>query len=517
MDFRAYAEIGRRRMWWIILPAVGVFVCTVVAVFRLPNIYRAETVILVDSQQVPDKYVPDITTGDIAGRLTTLQQQVLSPTRLKSLVESEGLYPDPSGKLTEKQVIRSVQKSITVELVNPAVGKLGSFRIAFSSRNRNSVAPITNHLAQMFIEENMNAREIVTQGTADFLEGQLAETKQQLDQKDEQLQAIKSQNVMDLPESKPYHLEALTNLRAQLTAVQNKIEEDHRQKSILQSMLATGASAPTVDVDGSAIGDPSAKPYDAQMQKLEATLAELRTHYGPNHPDVRRAQHDIDKLKAKMDAAANDPNAQVLEDSRPAIQPSQVVRNPVIEAQISQLDEEIDNQTKLIAPLQQQIDFHTAKLQQIPVFEQQLGRLQQDYDIIKGQYKDLQDKGEAAKISHALELHQKGERFTVLDAAVTPDGPAAPSRTLFDLAGLLGGLFAGIALAAIAEVSDKSVRDEKEIAKIFGSPVLTETPLVTTKPERRSDALRWAGALVATAVGSAALGFILPIIAGRFL
>src|SRR5215831_8322171 len=153
MDFRAYAEIGRRRMWWIILPAVGVFVCTVVAVFRLPNIYRAETVILVDSQQVPDKYVPDITTGDIAGRLTTLQQQVLSPTRLATLVESQGLYP--SGKLTEKQVINSVQKAITVETINPGAGKLGSFRIAFSWKDRTKVASVTNELARMFINENL--------------------------------------------------------------------------------------------------------------------------------------------------------------------------------------------------------------------------------------------------------------------------------------------------------------------------------------------------------------------------
>ncbi|MBZ5695430.1 MAG: hypothetical protein LAN36_08705 [Acidobacteriia bacterium] len=504
-------------MLWIILATLGLSVCTVVATSRLPNIYRAETVILVDSQQVPDKYVPDVIPGDIAGRLTTVQQQVLSPTRLKTLVESEGLYPDPTGKLSEKQVITSTQKSIVVELINPGAGKLGSFRIQYSGQNRSIVAPIANRLAQMFIDENMSAREGQTADTAEFLESQLAETKKELDDKDAQLQAIKARNIMDLPESKPYHLEALANLRGQVTTIQNKIQDDQREKSIVQSMLSSTIDAPTIDVDGTAVGGGPTGPFDAQLQKLESKLSELRSHYGPGHPDVRRTQNEINKLKAKMAAAAADPtNAQAVEDSRPAIQPSPLRHNPVLEAQISQLDEEMRGQTNLLGPLQEQIEFHTTKLQQMPVFEQQLGRLQQDYDIIKGQYKDLQDKEQAAKISHALEVHQKGDRFVVLDEATTPESPAAPNRLLINLAGLVGGLLAGIVLAAIAEVNDKSVRTGKEAAKIFGRPVLTETPLVTSEPERRSRFIRLAGVLVGTAAGSAALGFIVPIVVGRF-
>ena len=517
-NLRTYLEIGRRRKWWIIPSTLGMFICTVVFSRGLPDIYRAETVILVDSEQVPDKYVAVIVTGDIAGRLTTLEQQVLSPTRLKKLIEANGLYPDPTGKLTEKQVIHGVQKSITVEVVTPGAGKMGAFRIAYSSKNRNDVARITNQLAQMFIEENLKAREEQTAGTAEFLHSQLAETKQELDGKDAQLRAIKTHNILELPEAKPYHLEALANLRAQVQTIRDKIQQDESQKNILQSMLASGANAPTVEVEGAAPGNAGGGPYQTQLQKLETKLSDLKSRYGPAHPDVRRTQLEINKLKAKAatEGQGNGP-AQPQQDLRPAVQANQMRHNPVLEAQIQQLEEDIQEQSKLLAPLQDRMEFHTSKLEQIPVFEQQIARLQQDYDILRTQYTGLQEKEEAAKISHALEVHQKGERFVILDAAVTPESPAAPNRLLMSLAGFFGGILAGIALAAAAEMNDESVRTENEAARIFGTRVLTGIPRIMSNRERRSLIWRATGLLAGTAAGSAALGFLLAFLAKGLL
>src|SRR5947208_6633397 len=133
---------------------MALFVFASVFAYRLPNIYRAETVILVDSAQVPDKYVPTINTGDIAGRLTTLQQQVLSPTRLKKLVESEGMFPEARGNRTEEEIINSVQKSIVVEAANQGPGKTRTFRIAYSSRERDTLGRLANALGRRFIGQS---------------------------------------------------------------------------------------------------------------------------------------------------------------------------------------------------------------------------------------------------------------------------------------------------------------------------------------------------------------------------
>lgn len=507
-----YIDVARRRKWPIILCAVGLFVAVTVFAYRLPNIYKAETVILVDSAQVPNNIVPAMNTGDIAGRLATLQQQVLSPTRLKKLVESEGLYPDPTKKRTEEQVIHTVQNSIIVEMVNPGAGKLSAFRIAYSSPRRNEVAGIANKLALLFIDENTAARVNQAKDTANFLGDQLEETKKELDDKDAQLRAIKSRNIDELPESKPYHLEALANLRAQLQTIQDKIQQDQREKGVLESMLLSGQDAPTVNIDTGDLG--SSNPYDAEIAKLEAKLAELRTRYGPGHPDVKRAQTELTRLRAK--AAAEKAKTADQPQPAPAVvqQAPKTPRNPVLEAQIQRLDEEIREQTRQLQPLEAQMAMHESKLQQMPAFEQQIARLQQDYDALRLQYTALLDKEKSSEISYALEVHQKGEKFEVLDAAVTPNSPAAPNRKLFSLAGLLGGLLGGIALAVVFEMNDETVRSEAEAARIIGKPVLTWIPRITTSKQRTVSRIRAVVLLAGTVAGSFVAGFLLSSLAG---
>jgi succinoglycan biosynthesis transport protein ExoP len=508
-----YWEIAQRRKWWVVLSSLGLFIASTVVAQRLHNVYRAETTVLVDSSQVPYNYVTPVVNTDISARLSTLQQQVLSPTRLKRLVEAEGLYPDPSGVKSEDDVIHSVQSAITFELVSPGGGKMGAFRIGYSSRQKNEVARIANHLAGMFIEENLKAREEQTSGTAQFLEDQLQETKRELDQTDSQLRAIKSRNIFDLPESKPYHMEALASLRGQIQNIHDKINQDQRDKGILQSMLLSGGPAPTVDVDANTGGF---SPDQIQMQKLEARLAELRTRYGPAHPEIRSTQGEIDRLRKKLAAASQDSSASAA-NQKPAIQPEKSSpRNPVLQAQIEKLDEEIKEQSSLLPPIQERMDFHTAKLAEEPVFEQRISRLQQDYESLKRQYSTLQDKKQAAEMSYALEIRQKAERFVVLDAAQTPLKPAAPNRPLISIAGLLVGLVAGVVLATGVEMADETVRSENEAARLLGKPTLGVIPRLISNRERRTSVLRVAGMLGCTVVGSLVLGLLLSVVAGRF-
>jgi polysaccharide chain length determinant protein (PEP-CTERM system associated) len=512
LGFRDYLDIAKRRKWWIILSCVGLSISTSIVAWRLPPIYSAQTVILVDNSGVPDKYVPSISTGDIASRLTTLEQQVLSPTRLKRLVEAQGLYPKPDRSETEEGVVRRVQKSIVVELVNPGGGRMSAFRIAYRSKNRLEVAPVANQLAQMFIEENLKARVDQTEETAQFLEDQVLDTKRQLDAKETELRDLESRNVMDLPESKPYHMEALAGLRSQVVSIQEKIREYERERDTLQSILLSGAIAPTVDVGSE--GGVGVSSYQAQIQKLEAHLADLKVRYGAAHPEVRRTESEIAKLKTQ--AAAEAASNPVAKPQQEITAPLKKPRNPVLEAEIEKLNQQIKEQNQLLPPLQNQMAFHESKLELLPAFEQRLARVRQDYDSLRTLYLSLKDKEQAARLSHALEIREKGEKFEVLDAAVPPTGPVGPSRVLLSIAGLVGGLLAGVALAGVAEMNDDSVRSEHEAVHLAGKHVLGGIPFIESAEEKRKRIVHSAKMLGFTAAGAAVFGFLLSVVSGGF-
>ena len=126
----------------------------------------------------------------------------------------------------------------------------------------------------------------------------------------------------------------------------------------------------------------------------------------------------------------------------------------MIDAQLAKLNQEIDEQTKLQGPLQQQIDFHVAKLERVPIFEQQIAGLMRDYDSLRSHYQSLLDKKLSAQMASELETRQKGERFVILDSAPIPDRPFGPNRVLIGLAGLVLGLLGGAALAIAIEMMD---------------------------------------------------------------
>lgn len=500
-QIREYLDLARRRKLWIILLTLGISICITVVALRLPSMYRAETVIQVDPQKVPDSVVPTSVSGTVADRLSTIRQQVMSPTQLGLLIKEMNLYPGLRDKVSEQELVARMQKSTSIDVTDSGGQRLSTFHIAFTDTDRNQVARVANRLASLFIERNLEARQRHFTGTSQFLETELQETKHQLEEKERLLQDVKSRYIMDLPESKQYHLEAMNTLRDQLRTSQDQVNRDRQSKVYIQSMA--GMSTQTIDLDQQSSASKS--PYQAQLQKLETQLKDMQVRYGPNYPDVRKLQNDINQLKAKAESEktatdAPDPQANT---------PTHQAHNPVVEAEVNKLDQDIDDQTKVQAELEKQIQYHVGKLQQVPVFEQQIAGLMRDYDTIRNHYNQLQAKKLDAAMAGEMETYEAGERFEVLDPAVPPDGPSGPRRGIMIIGGLFFGLMCGIGVAFLVEVSDESVRHEREAAQIFGKPVLAGIPKITSDKEHAWALWRVASLTAGTAVAAVAFGFVI--------
>jgi len=495
-------DLARRRKWWIILLTLGISVCIAVIAVRLPSIYRAETVILVDPQKVADGVVPTSVSGTVADRLSTIRQEVISPTQLGLLTKEMGLYPELRDKVSEQELVSRMQKSTTIEIVDAGGQRLTAFRIAFTGKDQNQVARVANRLASLIIERNLKARRQQINGTSQLLETELQETNRQLEEKEHLLQDVSSRNIMDLPDSKQYYPKALKALRNQLRISQERVDRDRQTKANLQSMAVK--VAPTTELKAPSSAAPNS-PSQARLQQLEAQMKAMLVRYGPDYLDVRKLRNEINQLKVKAESEksvgdAPDPLAGT---------PAPLKRNPVVEEEVNKLGQDIEDQTKAQAKLQKQIQDQVGKLQQMAAFEDQIAELTRDCDSLRVHYRQLQEKKLSNRIASELEMQSAGERFKIVDAAVPPGSPYGPKRAILIMGGVLLGLLCGIGVAFLVEISDASVRHEREAAQIFGKAVLAEIPKITSSRERAWARLRMASLTAGTAAVASAFGFVI--------
>src|ERR1017187_5365868 len=76
----------------IAVVAVLLTLCAVAVVRMLPPVYLADTVVLIDSQKIPEKFVSATVGDDLEERIASIRQTLLSGAELKKVIEEFGLY-----------------------------------------------------------------------------------------------------------------------------------------------------------------------------------------------------------------------------------------------------------------------------------------------------------------------------------------------------------------------------------------------------------------------------------------
>src|SRR5438067_8642110 len=92
LNFDQYLAVFRRRLWWIVVPTVMMPLMVYLASLLIQNRYTSQTLVLVEQQKVPDNFVKPVVTEELNARLTTMQEQILSRTRLQPIMERYGLF-----------------------------------------------------------------------------------------------------------------------------------------------------------------------------------------------------------------------------------------------------------------------------------------------------------------------------------------------------------------------------------------------------------------------------------------
>jgi polysaccharide chain length determinant protein (PEP-CTERM system associated) len=484
-----YLGILRRRLKAILIPTVLAPLAGFLISYAFAPRYTSQSLILVETQKVPEGYVAPVVTEDITQRIATMEQQVLSQKELQPMVQRLGLAKGKSVEEAIEEIREEVRKNPLIEWVSPDVAALRQHRpgqndvpgfyVNYTATSPQEAQQICTELTSMLLAENLKTREQVAQSTTDFLTRQVALAKHDLDNQDGKMAVFKKQYLGQLPGDEENTIKLLAGLNSQLDAYTqglNRAEQDRTYaQSLLSQQLAAWSSSQT-----------SMNPENLQKQlaDLQSQLITLQARYTDDHPDVVKTKNDIAEVKRKLNEmnSASAPGTEST-DKGSASEPAEIKQ---LRLQIHQYDQSIAQATREQKLLQDQINTYQGRLSLSPGVEEQYKALMRDYETAQKFYNDLLAKKNESEMQTDMERRQQGEQMSLLNPANPPDVPSFPNRLLFAGGGLAAGLTFGLGLAIWLEMRDKSIRDEQDVLAALEMPMLVSVPWIDHATSARS-------------------------------
>jgi len=472
LSFEQYIEILKRRMWWIIIPVVMTPLLAYFGSQLIPNRYTSTTLVLVEQQKVPDNFVKPVVTEELNERLATMQEQILSRTRLQPLIERFGLFASDVGKVPMEDLVDRVRKLISVTAVSAdfgtRTGGLPGFYVSFSARDPHLAQQVCSEILSMFMQENLRAREQTAEGTTEFLSNQLQEAKRKLDEQDSKLAAFKQRYINQLPGQEQMNLSVLGSLNTQLDAASQAVARAEQDETFDQAQLSQQLAAWKASRSGKDSDD-----LEKKLKDLEAQLSLLESKYTPDHPDVIRTKSQIAEVQQEIENAPMAPADDTAKTKSAQLEPVEI---RALRAQIHDLQIVKTEKGKQQEELQKEIRSYQSRVQTSPLVEEQYKALTRDYQTALSFYNDLLAKKTQSAMATDLERKQQGEQFRVMDPPNLPEKPAWPNRPLIAFGGFGGGLALGFGLAFLTEMRDKTLRTDQDVTFYLQLPVLSQIP-----------------------------------------
>jgi polysaccharide biosynthesis transport protein len=461
-----FLDILKRRRWSIIVPAGAVFIIAAIVAFCWPPTYRSTATILIEEQEVPREYVNTAVTTFADQRLQSINQRIMGTTRLLEIITKFKLYDDLKSKWTTEEIIDRMRKDIkfntvSADVIDPRSGQPRpatiAFTVSYNGKNPVVVQQVASELTSLYLEENLKDREKQSQGTSKFLEDEMKSVQVQLADFDSRIKTYKQGHINSLPELTQLNLQSLETVEREIVSLNYQLRTLKERESNIQTELST-------------MSTDAGNQDKTRLSELRVRLGEMKTRLTEEHPDVIKTRGEIAELMKQLRATGRD-----TADNKPD-NPAYIT----LSSQLSGIQSEIESAKRQIETLSRKREDYKKRIAASPGVEEGYKNILDQRNNLQLKYDDLSKKFMEAKVSNGMEKEQKGERFTLIDAARLPEKPVSPNIPAILLIGLVLGLGSGVGVAALNEQGDQTARTPEMLARVTSFPVLASIPEIVT-------------------------------------
>lgn len=459
------------RRWLALAVAWAVCVAGWLAVAFIPNTYESRARIFV---QLDDVLAQQIGIGaanrqrDIERVTQTLTgainlEKVIRSTRLGDTVTSPREMEIAVEKLAKGIKVKSEEKDLFEITAESGRGDLSDGANAMLAQE------IVQKLIDIFREQNLGGARGEMRETIDFLDAQLAERQQALEEAEQRRLAFEAEH--------PELIGGAAGIAQKLAVTRSELRSVDADLAAAQSALAS--------VDGQLASTPRTMVVPGQtggaqgaLLQAQANLADMRARgLTDSHPDVVAIERQIaalEKQASSQGASAGMPN--------PAYSSLQSIR--------AERQANVQALQSRRAALQSEISQMVANQAMEPGAAAEAQRISRDYDVLRKQYDQLLEDREQLRLRGQVETERNSVKFEVIDPPTTPRVPSAPNRPLLLLGVLVLGLGAGAGVGWGMGQLRGSFATANRLESVFELPVIGTISTVMTDAARALQAKR---------------------------
>ncbi len=525
-----YLQIFKRRKKQFLIPVIILSLLALIIAFALPAVYRSTATVLIEQQEIPQDLVRSTISTYADQRIEIMQQKVMTTTNLMRIIEKFGLYQDDLQKKTREEVIEDMREDIgmeplSAEVVDPRTGRPGSATIAFSlyfdHTSPELAQKVANELVSLYLNENLKTRSKNAEEASLFLLEESNRLGKKMNELEAKLAEFKQGNMERLPELVQFNIQLMDRAEGQLLDIERQLQAVKERKIYLESELSRlEPNATLYSSSGERI-----LGKESRLKTLQAERVSMSARYSDDHPDVLKMKKEIEALEKELGISADkselllqlkklnteyvtvrgkysDEHPDVIKakqaieklESEIGSMPDDVVKNePVskpdnpayiqLQAQLEAAKSELASFYEQRNAMKKRIREYENRITSSPKIEQDYRAITRDYDNTIAKYQEVKAKLMEARLSEELEKERKGERFTLIEPPLLPEIPNSPNRIMIIILGLILSFGVGLAVVAILESMDDSIRGVKSMESLFGVAPLATIPYIPSSIE----------------------------------
>ncbi len=455
-DIRFYLSLFWRRFPYFLVLVVLAGGIGVAVASNMSRSYVAQAMLIAEAPEIPEDMAASTVRAGGEQQVNTIRQRMTTRSRLLELAEELEIYDaETAAELGNDGMIADLRDRIKIG--TNTSGNSVLIDVNFHSGDSEQAARVANQIAAMIEAEGEEMRRGAAGGTLDFFESEIDRLREEMNKQSARILDFRLTNINALPGDLDYRRERRDNLEERVAEITRDIRDmrDERDR-LVQAFERTG------ELPG-ATGNLS--PEEQELREAREDLRAALRVYSDQHPRVRQIRARVDDLQRSVGGESNDDPEAIFEemiDEKDAEIAGLQEQRATFEAEIIRLGESIDA---------------------TPENEVELAELEREFDNIRNQYTDTQNRLSQAEMGARIETSARGHRISILEPAVAPTSPEGPGRRIVAMGSLGGGVAAGLGLVLLLELLNGAIRRPAEITGRLGITPIATLPYIPTRGE----------------------------------